>query len=117
MSVNREKKRKSQKYMIMKNQTLKSLSPISGKDSQENSPGIEDNLLENNIATINFQNQKTAPHIISASLIKKDAEDFILEHANEFALSTGSACSSGINTGSHVLNELSIDKQTIRISI
>ena len=49
MSVNREKKKKSQKYMIMKNQTLKSLSPISGKDSQENSPGIEDNLLENNI--------------------------------------------------------------------
>ncbi len=78
---------------------------------------IETYLLENNIATINFQNQKTAPHIISASLIKKDAEDFILEHANEFALSTGSACSSGINTGSHVLNELSIDKQTIRISI
>ena len=33
MSLNREKKRKSQKYMIIKNQTLKSLSPISGKDS------------------------------------------------------------------------------------
>jgi cysteine desulfurase len=78
---------------------------------------IETYLLENNIATINFQNQKTAPHIISASLINKDAEDFILEHAHEFAVSTGSACNSGINTGSHVLNELSIDKQTIRISI
>lgn len=78
---------------------------------------IETYLLENNIAKINFQNQKTAPHIISASLIKKDAEDFILDHAHEFAISSGSACNSGINTGSHVLNELSIDKQTIRISI
>jgi len=78
---------------------------------------IETYLLENNIATINFQNQKTAPHIISASLINKDAEDFILEHVNEFAISTGSACNSGINSESHVLKSLNNDKQTIRISI
>ncbi len=43
------KKRKSHKYIILKIQTLKFLSPISGKDSQENSPEIEDNLLENKI--------------------------------------------------------------------
>ena len=78
---------------------------------------VESYLLENNIATINFQNQNTAPHIISASLISKDAEDFILEHAGEFAISTGSACNSGINMESHVLKSLNNDKQTIRISI
>jgi cysteine desulfurase len=78
---------------------------------------VEAYLLENNIATINFQNQKTAPHIISASLIIKDSEDFILEHAHEFSISTGSSCSSGINTESHVLKLLNKDKQTIRISI
>jgi cysteine desulfurase len=78
---------------------------------------VENYFLKNNIATINFQNQKTAPHIISASLINKDAEDFILEHAHEFSISTGSACTSGINTGSHVLKLLNMDKNTIRISI
>jgi cysteine desulfurase len=78
---------------------------------------IESYLLENNIATINFPNQNIAPHIISASLIDKDAEDFILEHANEFAISTGSACNSGITSESHVLKSLNIDKNTIRISI
>lgn len=78
---------------------------------------IESYFLEKNIATINFQNQKTAPHIISASLIRKDSEDFILEHAHEFSISTGSACTSGLNTGSHVLKLLNMDKHTIRISI
>lgn len=78
---------------------------------------VESYLLGNKIATINFQNQNTAPHIISATLINKDAEDFILEHADIFAISTGSACNSGINMGSHVLKFLNIDKHTIRISI
>ena len=78
---------------------------------------VESYLLENNIATINFQNQNKAPHIISATLINKDAEDFILEHVNEFVISTGSACNSGIIMGSHVLKLLNMDKHTIRISI
>lgn len=78
---------------------------------------IESYFLEKNIATINFQNQKTAPHIISASLIRKDSEDFILEHAHEFSISTGSACTSGLHSGSHVLKLLNMDKHTIRISI
>jgi cysteine desulfurase len=78
---------------------------------------VEEYLLESNIAIINFQNQKTAPHIISASLINKDAEDFILEHAHEFSISTGSACTSGLNSGSYVLKLLNMDKHTIRISI
>ena len=80
---------------------------------------IETYLLEDNIATINFQNQKTAPHIISASLINKDAEDFILEHANEFSISTGSACTSSLVQKSHVIEEVfsSIKNNIIRISI
>lgn len=78
---------------------------------------VEYYLLENNIATINFQKCNTAPHIISASLINKDVEDFILEHVNEFLISTGSACNSGTIMGSHVLKLMNIDKNTIRISI
>jgi len=80
---------------------------------------VETYLLENKIATINFQNQNTAPHIISATLINKDAEDFILEHASDFAISTGSACSSGIIGQSHVINSIfsQTKKSLIRISI
>lgn len=80
---------------------------------------VESFLLENNIATINLQNQNTAPHIISVSLINKDAEDFILEHASEFAISTGSACTSSLVQKSHVIEEVfsSIKNNIIRISI
>ena len=80
---------------------------------------IETNLLENNIATINFQNQKTAPHIYSSSLINKDAEDFILEYSGEFAISTGSACASSLVQKSHVIEEVfsAIQNNIIRISI
>lgn len=78
---------------------------------------IEAYLLKNNLATINFQNQNTAPHIISVSLINKDAEDFILEHANEFAISTGSACSGGLNTESHVYKQVFNNKENIHVRI
>ena len=79
----------------------------------------ESYLLENNIATLNFQNQNIAPHIISASLMNKDAEDFILEHASEFAISTGSACTSSLVQKSHVIEEVfsAIQNNIIRISI
>jgi cysteine desulfurase len=78
---------------------------------------IESYFENKKIGIVNFKNQRRAPHIISVTLIEKDAEDFILEHVNEFVISTGSACTSGINTGSHVLKLLNIDKYTIRISI
>lgn len=78
---------------------------------------IEKYLELNNIAKINFKNQKKAPHIISATLLEKDAEDFILENAQEFAISTGSACNSGIVGQSHVLQALGLEFQNIRISI
>ena len=80
---------------------------------------IETFLLENNIATINFKNQKTIPNIISATLLNKDAEDFILEQAQNVTISTGSACNSGVTRKSHVLSALSISNidKTIRISI
>ena len=78
---------------------------------------IETHFENNKIASINFKNQNRAPHIISASLIDKDADDFIIEHAHEFAISTGSACNSGMNGTSHVLESLRIAKNTIRISL
>jgi cysteine desulfurase len=78
---------------------------------------IESYLEHSKIAKINFKDQKRAPHIISATLLEKDAEDFILENAQEFAISTGSACSSGIVGQSHVLQALGLEFQNIRISI
>ena len=80
---------------------------------------VESYFLENKIATINFQYQKIAPHIISATLINKDAEDFILEHAQYFAISTGSACTSSIIQKSHVIENVfsATQNNIIRISI
>lgn len=78
---------------------------------------IESYFENNKIGIVNFKIQRRAPHIISVTLIEKDAEEFILEHVNEFIVSTGSACNSGINTGSHVLKLLNLDRYTIRISI
>jgi cysteine desulfurase len=79
---------------------------------------VESYLLDNNIATINFSNKNTAPHIISASLINRDAEDFILENVHEFAISTGSACTSSLIQKSHVIAEVfsTSQKNIIRIS-
>ncbi len=75
-------------------------------------------LLNNKIATINFENQNTAPHIISATLINKDAEDFILENINEFVISTGSACTSSLIQKSHVIENVFPERKNniIRIS-
>jgi cysteine desulfurase len=75
-------------------------------------------LLNNKIATINFENQNTAPHIISATLINKDAEDFILENINEFVISTGSACTSSLIQKSHVIENVFPERNNniIRIS-
>jgi cysteine sulfinate desulfinase/cysteine desulfurase-like protein len=42
---------------------------------------------------------------------------FILEKSQEFAISTGSACNSGIVGQSHVLQALGLEFQNLRISI
>ena len=80
---------------------------------------IEKYFISNNYGTINFNNQKTAPHILSVTLNGFDADEFLIEKNQEFVASTGSACSAGIIDKSHVLyfmgNEVS--KSVLRISV
>ena len=80
---------------------------------------IEHYFVSNNYGTINFKNQRTAPHIISVSLNNQDAEDFLITKNLEFVASTGSACSTGIINKSHVLIFLENDvaKSVLRISV
>jgi cysteine desulfurase len=81
---------------------------------------LEEYFVSNNIGTINFKNQRTAPHIISVSLNEHDAEDFLIEKNQEFVASTGSACNSSIIKISHVLKALkrdSVSYSVLRISI
>jgi cysteine desulfurase len=76
--------------------------------------------FENNkIGSVNFKNVPTAPHILSVSLLEKEAEDFLILNSNEFVASTGSACSSSIVELSHVLNALKINNpnKILRISL
>ena len=78
---------------------------------------IELYFVSNNYGTINFKNQRTAPHIISVSLNDQDAEDFLIEKNQEFVASTGSACGSAIIEISHVIKSLGTENNFIRISI
>ena len=80
---------------------------------------IELYIVSNNYGTINFKNQRTAPHIISVSLNNQDAEDFLITKNLEFVASTGSACSTGVINKSHVLIFLENDvaKSVLRISV
>ncbi len=78
---------------------------------------IENYFVSNNYGTINFKNQKTAPHILSVTLNGYDAEDFLIEKNQEFVASTGSACNSSIIQISHVLMSLGSKDNIIRISI
>jgi cysteine desulfurase len=78
---------------------------------------IENYFVSNNYGTINFKNQRTAPHILSVSLNDQDAEDFLIEKNQEFAASTGSACGAAIIEISHVIKSLGTENNFIRISI
>lgn len=78
---------------------------------------IEEYFVSNNIGTINFKDQKIAPHIVSVTLKNQDAEDFLIEMNQEFVASTGSACNSRIVEESHVLSALKLkSKKLLRIS-
>ena len=81
---------------------------------------IEHYFVSNNYGTINFTNQRTAPHIISVSLKDQDAEDFLIKKNQEFAASTGSACNANLVQESHVIKAIKKilnTRTTIRISI
>jgi cysteine desulfurase len=78
---------------------------------------IEHYFVSNNYGTINFTNQRTAPHILSVSLNDQDAEDFLIEKNQEFVASTGSACGAAIIEISHVIKSLGTENNYIRISI
>ena len=80
---------------------------------------IEHYFVSNNYGTINFKNQRTAPHIISVSLKGQDAEDFLIEKNQEFVASTGSACNSNVIMHSHVLKAMKINDlvRILRISL
>jgi cysteine desulfurase len=61
-----------------------------------------------------------SPYIISLALKDQDADVFIEKHANEFSLSTGSACNARILEPSHVMtalfDESKLEHGTIRSS-
>jgi cysteine desulfurase len=81
---------------------------------------IENYFVSHNYGTINFKNQKTAPHIISVTLNEKDTEDFLIEKNQEFVASTGSACNSGLMQNSYVFQALFKKENTpsiLRLSV
>jgi cysteine desulfurase len=64
---------------------------------------IENYFVINNYGTINFKNQRTAPHIISVCLNEHDADDFLIQKNKEFVASTGSACNTNALDISYVI--------------
>jgi cysteine desulfurase len=79
---------------------------------------IERYYEENNIGIVNFKKVKRAPHILSITLKDKDAAEFLMMNVTDFAASTGSACNSGLISGSHVTENINIlNDNSFRISI
>jgi cysteine desulfurase len=73
----------------------------------------------NNIGIVNFQEEVTAPHILSITLKDREAEEYLMLKSKEFAASTGSACNTEVVEVSHVLKATGIENsnKVIRISI
>lgn len=81
---------------------------------------IEEYFVSNNYGSINFKEQKRAPHILSINLENQDAEDFLMEKNKEFVASAGSACNASLNQISHVYENIPSFKEKgklLRISI
>lgn len=80
---------------------------------------LEDYYEDNNIGSVNFKTVYKAPHIISITLNKIEAENYLILNRNEFVASTGSACNAELVEPSHVLRELGIKNidKIIRISL
>ena len=77
---------------------------------------LENYYEKKNIGLVNFKHVDRAPHILSITLNKDNAEDHLILNAKEFSASTGSACNSSVISESHVLIALKKKKNNIRIS-
>ena len=78
---------------------------------------LENSLQKNNIGTINCNGANRAPHISSICLNNVEAEEYMMLNTKDMAISTGSACNSGIEEESHVIKELKVySNKTVRIS-
>jgi cysteine desulfurase len=73
----------------------------------------------NDIGQVNFKEVATAPHILSITLKKQEAEEYLLLKRNEFVASTGSACNTALVEISHVLKAVKIkgSAKILRISL
>lgn len=73
----------------------------------------------NNIGKAAFKLDYTVPNIISIELNNIDAEEFLMLNSYNFYASTGSACNSGLQVKSYVIDSIfkNVPKQIIRISI
>ena len=73
----------------------------------------------NDIGKLAFKLENTVPHIMSIELNNIDSEEFLMLNSSKFFASTGSACNSGLQIKSYVIDAIfkNRDKQIIRISI
>ena len=78
---------------------------------------IEISFKERGYGELNFKEVKTSPYILSFRLFSDDSQDFLLKVKDELAVSTGSACSSGIVSESHVYKALGLNNNIVRVSI
>jgi cysteine desulfurase len=74
-------------------------------------------FIEKGYGELNFAQIKASPYILSFSLNTDDAQVFLIQVKDDFAASTGSACSSGIIAESHVYKALGLASNIVRVSI
>lgn len=74
---------------------------------------------DNCIGVVNFKTVNTVPHIMSITLKRYEAEEYLMMKAKDFYASTGSACNAEIIEISHVLKAIAIStpERVVRISI
>ncbi len=86
-------------------------------DTLSKRQSIEILFKDRGYGELNFKEVKTSPYILSFKLFLDDSQDFLLQVKDEFAASTGSACSSGIVSESHVYKALGFNRNIVRVSI
>lgn len=86
-------------------------------DALSRRQSIEILFKDRGYGELNFKEVKTSPYILSFTLFLDDSQDFLLQVKDEFAASTGSACSSRIVSESHVYKALGLKKNLVRISL